>query len=149
MAKVQVGKWEVEEEELERQHREAIKRGMETAQSEPQAKTVGYDRPTNRLIIELRSGIIFLLPCALVQGLAKATPDDIAQVRLGPRGASLHWDRLSVDFSLSDLMAGAFGTHAWMAEMGRTGGISKPKARVSRTHEKRDRQPLGLRTAKA
>ncbi|MBI4530524.1 MAG: hypothetical protein HY709_03290, partial [Candidatus Latescibacteria bacterium] len=86
MAKVKIGTWEIEEKELERQHREARKRGLEKVQTEPQAQAVSYDRSTNRLIIDLKNGTTFLLPCALVQGLAEAAPEEIAHVRLGPRG---------------------------------------------------------------
>ena len=48
----------------------------------------------------------------MIQELASATPEDIAQVELGPRGAALHWERLDVDFSLAGLLAGIFGKHA-------------------------------------
>jgi hypothetical protein len=87
--------------------------------------------------VDLKNGITFLLPCALVQGLAEAGPEEIAQVRLGPRGASLHWEKLNVDFSLAGLMAGDFGTQAWMDELHQRQeavqriGISRKRRRVT------------------
>lgn len=131
MAKVQIGHWELEEEELDRQHQEAQKRGAEIMHREPQASNVSYDHKSNRLVIELKNGVILMLPCVLLQGLAEATPEDIAQVQLGPRGASLHWGNIGIDFSLAGLIAGLFGTHAWMAEIGRNGGSAKSPAKIA------------------
>ncbi len=136
MAKVQIGKWEIDEEELECQHQEAERWGAERARNEPQARSVSYDRPANRLIVELKNGIVFLLPCALVQGLTQATPEEITQVRMGPRGASLHWEKLDVDFSLAGLMAGDFGTRAWMEE------LRQPPAPMHRVDPLRRRRPV-------
>lgn len=131
MAKVQIGKWELEEEELDRQHQEAKQRGAEIMDSEPQASNVSYEHKSNRLVIELKNGVVLLLPCTLLQGLAEANPEDIAQVRLGPRGASLHWGNIGLDFSIAGLMAGLFGTRTWMAEIGRSGGSAKSQAKIS------------------
>jgi hypothetical protein len=143
MVKAKIGKWEIEEKELERQHQEAKKRGMEKVQTEPQAQAVSYDRSTHRLIIDLKNGTTFLLPCVLVQGLAEAAPGEIAQVKLGPRGASLHWENLDVDLSLAGLIAGIFGTRAWMAEIGRVGGrvTSEAKATAARMNGKKGGRP--------
>jgi hypothetical protein len=54
MAKVKLGKWEIEEEELERQHQDAVQRGVERVRAEPQASAITYEAATQRLIIELR-----------------------------------------------------------------------------------------------
>ncbi|MDQ3753480.1 MAG: DUF2442 domain-containing protein, partial [Acidobacteriota bacterium] len=89
MAKVKIGKWEIDEEELERQHSEAVRRGEERMATEPQAKSASYDRKTNRLIIEMENGSTFILPCQLLQGLAGAAPEDIAEVELLPYGNAL------------------------------------------------------------
>jgi hypothetical protein len=143
MAKVKVGEWEVEEEELERQHKAAKRRGKETARSEVQAKTVHYDAFTNRVVIELKNGAIFQLPRSLVQGLSDAPSEELAQVRLGPRGASLHWDTLDVDLSISGLLMGVFGTRSWMAALGQKGGRVKSvsKAAAARQNGKKGGRP--------
>lgn len=131
MAKVQIGSWEIEEDALERQHQAALQQGARKVQSEPQAQTATYDANTNRLVIELKNGVIFQLPCPLIEGLRDTSPNAIAQVHLGPRGASLHWENLNLDFSLAGLLAGLFGTQVWMAELGRTGGRAKSTAKTT------------------
>lgn len=143
MAKVKIGQWEIEEEELEQQHQDAVQQGAKKAQNEPQAQTATYDATTNRLVIELKNGVIFQLPCPLIQGLGNASPEAIAQVRLGPRGASLHWENLALDFSLAGLLAGIFGTQVWMAELGRTGGRvrSAAKTAAARANGKKGGRP--------
>ena len=58
--------------------------------TEPQANSVRHDRAFNRLIIELKSGATFIVPCDLIQGLRDAEPELIAEVELLPRDAALH-----------------------------------------------------------
>lgn len=144
MAKVKFGRWEYTDEELERQFEEATKRGEEAEHSEPRAKSVHYDRTSNRLVIELTNGATFIVPCELLQGLRDASPEDIAGVKLGPRGAALFWDKLDVDFSLPGLMAGRFGNKAWMAELGRQGVRAKleTKPPAAPVNKKKSGRPL-------
>lgn len=124
--KVKLGKWEVDEEEFEREIAEATRRGEEAMRTEPQAKSASYDYATSRLVLELKNGTTLIVPCRLIQGLRNADPHLIAQVELLPRGAALHWEKLDVDISLAGLLAGSFGTKRWMREiareLGRQGG---------------------------
>lgn len=104
---------------------------------EPRARSARYDRRTNRIVVELRSGAIFMFPADLAQGLAGASPKDLAEVQLTPSGAGLRWPSLDADFSLPNLLAGEFGSRGWMAKLGRNGkgDVRKeeaPKARSSR-----------------
>lgn len=119
MAKVKIGKWEVDEEELEQEFAEATKRGQEAIAREPQAKSAYCDQASNRIVVELKNGATLIVPCDLIQGLRGAAPEDIAEVELGPRGAALCWDTLNVDFSVKGLMEGRFGNKAWMAQLQR------------------------------
>lgn len=135
MAKVRIGKFEVGEAELDRRHEEAVCRGKEKAATEPRAKSARYDRETNRLVVELKNGAVFIVPCDLIQGLRGADPDLIAEVELLPRGAALHWERLDVDFSVAGLLLGLFGTRAWMAELGRRGGSVTSEAKAAAVRE--------------
>ncbi|MCE7981130.1 MAG: DUF2442 domain-containing protein [Caldilinea sp. CFX5] len=143
MAKVKIGPWEIEEAELDRQHLEAQQRGREQLQTEPQAQSITYDQQKGHFVIELKSGVTVLLPAHLLQGLEHATPAALADVQLGPRGASLHWESLDVSFSLAGLLAGVFGTRAWMQEMGRRGGsaTSTAKAAAARLNGKKGGRP--------
>lgn len=117
MAKVQIGKWEIEEETLNQQHVQAERRGNQQRKIEAQAYSTWYNRQTNEIVVKLKNGITFLVPAPLLQDLAEATPEEIAQVQLGPRGASIYWDNLNVHFGLSELIGGFFGTRTWMAQL--------------------------------
>ncbi|MCI0390263.1 MAG: DUF2442 domain-containing protein [Acidobacteria bacterium] len=135
MGTLKAGKWTYSEEELEQMFDEADRRGKESLKTEIQARAASYDCKANRLIIELKNGSTFIVPCDLIQGLRGADPKEIAAVELGPRDASLHWEKLDQDFTVGGLMHGIFGTKAWMAELGRAGGRSKSDAKASAARE--------------
>ena len=104
---------------------------------EPRAKSARYDRRRNCIVVELRSGAIFMFPGELAQGLAGAAPKDLAEVQVTPSGAGLRWPTLDADFSLPNLLAGEFGSKSWMAKLARNGrgGLRKdegPKAQSGR-----------------
>ncbi len=143
MAKVLIGEWEIEEAELKDDHTAAVRRGKQQLANEPQAQTVRYDQTTDRLVVELKNGVIVEIPRLLVQGLATAAPLELNQAQLGPRGASIHWEQLEVDFSIAGLLTGIFGTRAWMTELGRRGGhvTSTAKARAARHNGKKGGRP--------
>ncbi|MGH9769264.1 MAG: DUF2442 domain-containing protein [Blastocatellia bacterium] len=144
MAKtIKAGKWSYTEEEFERMFEEADRRGKESLKHEIQARAASYDRASDRLVIDLKNGATFIVPCDLIQGLRGANPDDIAEVELGPRGASLHWEKLDQDFTVGGLVRGVFGTKAWMKELGRAGGRvkSKAKAAASRANGRKGGRP--------
>ena len=121
----------ISDKEFMRQYSAAKKRGEEKMAHEPQAKAVHYDRATKRVIVDLKNGTTFIFPTKLVQGLRDASPEDIEEVRLGPRGAALYWDNIGVDFSLGALMAGIFGTRIWMVEHARKAGSVRSKAKAA------------------
>lgn len=128
---IKAGKWTITEEEFERQYAEATRSGKEALKTEIQAREVRYDQPTNRLVIELKNGATHIIPCELVQGLREAAPQDIAAVELGPRGASLHWEKLDQDFTVGGLVRGIFGTKKWMEQLKRTRDKAKSSSRTS------------------
>jgi len=86
--------------------------------NESRAKSARYDRRTNRIVVELRSGATFMFPAELAQGLAGAAPKDLAEVKVTPSGAGLRWPTLDADFSLPNLLAGEFGSKSWTAKLG-------------------------------
>ncbi|MBE9129958.1 MULTISPECIES: DUF2442 domain-containing protein [unclassified Coleofasciculus] len=99
----------------------AIAKARETAAIanavEPRAESAYYDQSSDRIVINLRSGAIYIFPSALAQGLAGASPEDLAGVEVTPSGDGLHWEKLDADFSVPALLAGVFGTAAWMAQV--------------------------------
>ncbi len=84
---------------------------------EPRADSAYYDQSSDRIVINLKSGATYSFPPALAQGLAGASPEDLAEVEVTPSGDGLHWEKLDADFSVSALLAGVFGTPAWMAQI--------------------------------
>ncbi|MEQ8974071.1 MAG: DUF2442 domain-containing protein [Coleofasciculus sp. C1-SOL-03] len=60
----------------------------------------------DRVVINLKSGATFSFPPALAQGLADASPEDLAEVEVTPSGDGLRWEKLDADFSVPALLAG-------------------------------------------
>jgi hypothetical protein len=85
--------------------------------TEPRAESAYYDQSSDRIVINLKSGATYSFPPVLAQGLAGASPEDLAEVEVTPAGDGLHWEKLDADFSVPALLAGVFGTDAWMAQL--------------------------------
>ena len=133
---IKMGKWEYTEQELEQMHAEATKRGEERMRTEPRARAAHYDPATQRLIVELLNGGVFICPTDLMQGLRGASAEDLADFKLMPRGFDLHWKKLDAQFTVEGLLKGQFGTRAWLAELERNGWA----AAESNAHRKNGRQ---------
>ncbi|MFY9607243.1 MAG: DUF2442 domain-containing protein [Blastocatellia bacterium] len=104
---------------------------------EPRAKSARYDRRTNRIVVELRNGATFMFPADLAEGLAEASPKELAEVRVTPSGAGLRWPSLDADLSLPNLLAGEFGSKSWMAKLGRNGSAELRREERSRARSSR------------
>lgn len=130
-------KWNLEqltEENLKEQIEKAREAGENADVIEPRAESVHYDRLDNRITIWLKNGAVSSFPPTLVQGLADATPEEIADFFVTPGGRSIRWESLDIDFSIPGLVAHIFGTREWIAELGRQGGqrTSTAKAEAAR-----------------
>ena len=118
----------------------ALTRGKAIRLSEPRAVAARYDRARERVVVELTNGCTFAFPPRLAQGLASATEDQLAQVEVLGSGTGLHWETLDVDLSVPDLLAGLFGTKAYMA--GRAGQARSPaKAAAARANGAKGGRP--------
>lgn len=107
----------------------ALERGRMAEQSEPRAATVRYDRSNSRMIVDLTNGCTFAFPPRLAQGLEAASDDELDAVEILGAGYGLHWEALDVDLSVPGLLAGLFGTKAYMArQAGRTKSPAKAAA---------------------
>ena len=84
---------------------------------EPRAESAYYDQSSDRIVINLKSGATYSFPPEIAQGLAGASPGDLAEVEVTPSGDGLHWEKLDADFSVPALLAGVFGTDAWMTQI--------------------------------
>lgn len=118
----------------------ALERGRAAHANEPRAAAARYDRPSGRVIVDLENGCTFAFPPRLAQGLEGASDDQLAAVEILGRGYGLHWEELDVDLSLPGLMAGIFGTKAWMA--GHAGRATSPaKAAAARANGAKGGRP--------
>ena len=106
----------------------AEQRGRQSLADEPRAKSARYERSSGRVIVELTNGCSFAFPAAQAEGLAEATDDDLAQIEILGKGYGLHWEKLDADLSVPGLLAGLFGTRAYMDRMraARAGASSSP-----------------------
>jgi hypothetical protein len=105
------------EETLKRQIQQAREVAEIANRTEPRASSADYDRNSNEIVIQLKSGAIYRFPANLAQGLAGASPEELAEVEVTPSGDGLHWEKLDADFSVPGLLAGIFGTKAWMEQL--------------------------------
>ncbi len=124
--------------------RAAEARGRKALASEPRASAARYDRATGRVVIELVNGCGYAFPVGMVQDLQGAGPDDLAGVEVDGLGFNLHWPALDVDLYVPALVAGIFGTRAWMArELARIAGrkTSTAKAVASRANGAKGGRP--------
>ena len=131
MAHVQAEPFLYSEEELQQQFKDATQRAAAADRREPCAVNAHYDKRSKSVVVELATGVVVQIPFKLLQGLADASPRDLAAVTLSPRGTALHWEKLDADFSVAGLLAGVFGTQTWMAEIGRKGGRAKSAAKAA------------------
>jgi hypothetical protein len=117
--------------ELRTEIAEARKRAKEAARKEPRATSARYDTDSGRIIVDLTNGCQFAFPAEFVQSLVAASPSDRAEVEVSEGGTALHWESLDEDLGITPLLAGIFGTAAWMKEIGRKGGRSASPAKVA------------------
>lgn len=109
----------------------ALERGRQASAGEPRARAARYDRRRRRVVVELTNGCTFAFPPHLAQGLEAATDEQLAGVELLGAGYGLHWEALDADLSVPRLLAGLFGTKAYMAR--RAGQATSPaKAAAAR-----------------
>lgn len=100
----------------DRQLRSAQARGRRMLATEPRAAAVRYDGTSGRVVVDLVNGCSYAFPAHLVQDLYGASAEDLARVEVDGVGFNLHWPALDVDLYVPALVAGIFGTRAWMAQ---------------------------------
>jgi Protein of unknown function (DUF2442) len=103
--------------------------GKTSAANESRAVKAWYDKSRKKVFVELNNDLTIGFPAQKLQGLENATVAQLMQVEVTPSGYGLHWETLDVDLGVPQLVAGLFGTKAWMSELGRQGGKSKSDAK--------------------
>lgn len=108
----------------------------------PRPLSARYDRRSKKIVVALDTGIDIAFRPEDAQGLAGASPDDLASVTVSRLG--LHWDKLDADLSIAGILAGRLGSARWMASlMGSKGGRARSpaKAAAARANGRKDGRP--------
>lgn len=95
------------------------------------AVSAHFDSRRKRLHIELASGRAVAIPVAEIEGLSSARPAQVKAMVLTGKGYGLHWPALDLDLTVPDLIAGCFGTKAWMRSLARHAGQVKSEAKAA------------------
>ena len=116
-----------------------FERAIERTQEEREAGHVlsaRYHRRRRRVVVQLNTGVEVTFPIALAEGLAGASPEDLAEMEVSPTGQGLHWPRLDADLYVPALLRGVLGSRSWMAaQMGAAGGKSRSPAKTAAARE--------------
>jgi hypothetical protein len=110
------------------------------------AVSVDYDARKKRLHIELGSGVGVSIPISKLEGFAGVPPSVIRAVRIEGGGYGLYWPSLDLDLAVPELIAGCFGSRAWMSALARQGGkaTTTAKRRAARENGKKGGRPPKL-----
>lgn len=119
----------------EQEFQAAVLRGEEMRRN-GYAVSAEYDARQNRLVVGLSNGVVIMVPVHLLEELAEAGAEDLAEIEISPAGLGLHWPRLDADVYVPALMQGVFGTRRWMAALlGAAGGKASTKAKAAAARE--------------
>lgn len=111
-------------------------RGQVMLETEPRAVSARYSRKTGRVTLELMNGCSYVFPTHLVQDLSEASPEDLTDLEVDGMGFNLHWTKLDVDLYVPGLVAGIFGTRAWMRKaLARQAGQATSAAKTAAARE--------------
>ena len=119
----------------EEQLRRAEARG--SGMLEARATAAHYDPTAGRVVIDLANGCAYAFPAQRVQDLQDASDEDLADVEVDGAGFNLHWPKLDVDLYVPALVAGVFGTRAWItSELARVAGRTRSPAKAAAARSK-------------
>jgi hypothetical protein len=130
--------------DLSNQFADAERRGAEMLATEHRARAARFDAASGRIVVDLANGCSFAFPARLAQGLEDVSADALAEVEVLGQGYSLHWEKLDVDLSVPGLLAGLFGTKAFMDRQraARAGAsTSQAKADAARQNGRKGGRP--------
>lgn len=99
-------------------------------------ESAAYRRTTQRLVIELVTGIQLSIPVDRIEGLAEADAGALAEMEISPSRLGIHWPRLDVDLYVPGVLQGNLGSRRWMAaQLGKAGGASTSEAKRAAARE--------------
>lgn len=125
---------------------ESRKRGEELAVIEPRATSVWLNYSTNRLEVELTSGVGIKFPIDEVEWLKKLSLDEllIADFEVTPSGYGIHSDVHDIDLAVPPLVLSILHPDFIVANAARINGQvrSVAKAKASKTNGKLGGRPI-------
>jgi hypothetical protein len=100
------------------------------------AVSARYDRRAARIVVDLNTGVQIAFPTRSTEGLAGASPADLAEIEISAAGLGLHWPKLDADVYVPALLHGVFGSESWMAaRLGSVGGKVRSPAKAGAARE--------------
>lgn len=113
----------------------AVSRGR-ARQDRPHAESAHYDRERDRVILRLSTGVELGLRPSDVEGLQKATPEELSVIEIEALGLGLHWPKIDADLYVPALLEGVLGSRQWMAQrLGAAGGKTQSRAKGAAARE--------------
>ena len=98
----------------------------------PRAVRARYDRWRKRIRIHFSSGLDIAFSARDAEGLEKATPTQLAKIKISPSGYGIHFPKIGADIYLPALLLGFLGSRNWIAgRLGAVGGRSRSAAKVA------------------
>jgi len=110
----------------------------------PAAVSVRYDKRTDKIVIELATGLELGFSPAQAQGFEHVHAADLVDAEISPSGLGIHFPRPDLDIYIPGLLDGFLGSKRWMAaQNGSMGGaVSSPaKAAAARENGKKGGRP--------
>lgn len=83
----------------------------------PAALAVQHHPGLNVIVVQLDNGRRLALPVEDLQGIADATPEQLAEVEILGPGTGIAFDRVDAVFNVESLLKGIYGNRRWMAEL--------------------------------
>ncbi|MDH3580965.1 MAG: DUF2442 domain-containing protein [Hyphomicrobiales bacterium] len=108
----------------------ANRRGEATLRRGGWAMAARYDAGSKRVVIVLGRGVELALVPGEIEGLEKATAEELSDIEISPKGFGLHFPKLDADIYVPALLAGTTGSRAWSAAMGQLGGQARSPAKA-------------------
>jgi len=79
-------------------------------------------------VVRLNTGLEVMFAPRDAEGLAGATAEQLAVIEISPSGLGLHFPSRDADIYLPSLLAGIFGSPAWIAAQQKGRSTRQPKA---------------------
>ena len=133
----------------DQEFQQAEKRAAKLRQ-EGYAVAAHYDQQTSRIIVTLNTDVQISFPTQRTEGLADASPEDLALIEITASGLGLHWPNIDADLYVPGLLAGQLGSRRWMAaQLGAKGGSTRTpaKAKSSRENGRKGGRPRSVANA--